>query len=188
MPQEIDLIAGPRLLDCSSKIKEQVSQLEHNLLAPLNGEQPLASVSRLEVKQYMGVQLFRDIDAMSMAHSLEVRVPFVDHVLAATLWPSLAYQPWLLKNKRLLYESLRRPLPPAVFNRPKQGFTFPFARWLKHELKEFVREGHLHLAKEGWINPQLPERLQDAFAADQVHWSRLWSLAVFGQMALRGTR
>jgi asparagine synthase (glutamine-hydrolysing) len=186
LPHELPLIAGPRLLDSFSSVTEQVKQLEQNMLRPLDAEQPTATVSRLEVKHYLGVQLLRDIDAMSMAHSLEVRVPLVDHVLAGTLWPRLSHFPRYLKNKRLLYQSLRRPIPPAVFNRPKQGFTFPFAHWIKHDLRDFVREGHQYLAQEGWINRQLPEQLQTGFDAGLVHWSRLWSLAIFGQMAMRG--
>jgi asparagine synthase (glutamine-hydrolysing) len=188
LPHELPLIAGPRLLDSFFSVTEQVQELEQNLLRPLGPERPTATPSRLEVKHYLGVQLLRDIDAMSMAHSLEVRVPLVDHVLSETLWPRLGYFPGLLKNKKLLYASLRRPLPPAVFNRPKQGFTFPFARWIKHDLKDFVREGHRYLADGGWISRQIPEQLQTGFAAGLVHWSRLWSLAIFGQMAMRGPK
>src|SRR5262249_47030462 len=123
LPHELPLVAGPRLLDSFSSFTEQVKELEKNLLQPLGPERPTATISRLEAKHYLSVQLLRDIDAMSMAHSLEVRVPLVDHILSETLWPRLGYFPGLLRNKKLLYESLRRPLPPAVFDRPKQGFT-----------------------------------------------------------------
>jgi asparagine synthase (glutamine-hydrolysing) len=187
LPQEIPLLAGPRWQDQRQQITDEVMQVENNLLSPLFAERPPATVSRLEAKQYLGVQLLRDIDVMAMAHALEVRVPLVDQVLLPTLWPALGTHPQWMQNKRLLYESLRQPLPPAVFQRPKQGFTFPFAHWIKHELKDFVQEGHAWLARDGWIHPRLPERLRTGFDAGQVHWSRLWSLAIWGHMAARGS-
>src|SRR5947208_13729552 len=104
-------------------------------------------VARLETRLYLGSQLLRDLDAMSMAHSIEVRVPFVDHVLLDAVWPDLGAHPALLRNKRLLHETLARPLPRAAVERPKQGFTLPFARWIGAELQPFVRSGMAHLAE-----------------------------------------
>ncbi|MFT3879126.1 MAG: asparagine synthase (glutamine-hydrolyzing) [Gemmatales bacterium] len=183
MPAEADVLLGPAFHDQAKAIKEQVIPWEASHLSALGREQPLASVSRLETKQYLGAQLLRDIDVMSMAHSIEVRVPFIDHVLAETLWPSLGHQPQLMKNKRLLYETLKRPLPEAVYQRPKQGFTFPMERWVRTELNPMVREGMDYLAKSGWIAPQVPGQLATAIQEGTIHWSRPWSLAVFGQMA-----
>jgi asparagine synthase (glutamine-hydrolysing) len=182
LPHELPAIAGPRL---QGNLIDQVGEVEHELLSPVGAERPPATVSRLETRQYLGVQLLRDIDAMAMAHSLEVRVPLVDQDVASTLWPTLGARPELMTNKRLLYETLRHPLPAAVFNRPKQGFTFPFQQWLKDDLREFVDVGQRHLADAGWIQPQLPATLRAGFDAGAVHWSRLWSLAVFGQMAMQ---
>jgi len=85
-----------------------------------------------------------------MAHGLEVRVPFVDHVLLEAVWPDLGAHPSLLRNKRLLHETLARPLPRAAVDRPKQGFTLPFAKWMSGELQPFVRSGMAHLASS-WL-------------------------------------
>jgi asparagine synthase (glutamine-hydrolysing) len=112
-----------------------------------------------------------------------VRVPFIDHELAATLWPSLGHQPGLMKNKRLLYETLKRAVPESVYQRPKQGFTFPMERWVRNELNPMVREGLNYLAQKGWLAPQVPGQLASAIQQGTVHWSRPWALAVFGQMA-----
>jgi asparagine synthase (glutamine-hydrolysing) len=87
-----------------------------------------------------------------------------------------------MANKRLLFETLRRPLPESVFDRPKQGFTFPFAQWLKSDLREFVEAGQRFLVDEGWLQPRVPGQLREGFETGAVHWSRLWSLGVFGQM------
>src|SRR5947208_16771462 len=81
------------------------------------------AVARLATRVYLGSQLLRDLDVMSMAHALEVRVPFVDHVLLDAVWPDLGVHPSLMRNKRLLHETLARPLPPAAVERPKQTFT-----------------------------------------------------------------
>jgi asparagine synthase (glutamine-hydrolysing) len=185
LPHELPFILGERVQGQLKGLQAEVQKIEREVLSPTGTERPAASVARLESRQYLGVQLLRDIDAMAMAHALEVRVPLVDAELAATLWPGLGSQPALLANKRLLYETLRRPLPPSVFNRPKQGFTFPFAQWLRRELREFVEAGQRHLVDQGWLDRHLPDRLRDGFEAGTVHWSRLWSLGVFGQMCLR---
>ena len=94
---------------------------------------------------------------MSMAHSLEVRVPFVDHQLLDAVWPDLGAHPALMRNKRLLHETLARPLPRAAVDRPKQGFTLPFARWIGGELQPFVRSGMAYLAEAGWMAPGVPD-------------------------------
>jgi len=89
-----------------------------------------AQVAVLESTQYMRNQLLRDTDWASMAHSLEVRVPLVDHVLLSKLAPSLIHAPGL-HGKRWLANSPERALPAAVRNRPKTGFATPIAQWLQ---------------------------------------------------------
>jgi asparagine synthase (glutamine-hydrolysing) len=85
-------------------------------------------VSALELCWYMRHQLLRDSDWASMAHSLELRVPLVDVTLLRTLAPLLAsdHAPTKLDMAR----SSTRPLPDAVLNRPKTGFTIPVREWL----------------------------------------------------------
>src|SRR5580765_3459306 len=148
MPAELERIAGPALRDGWPQTAARVAAAESVLfggVAPtLEGD-----VSRLETRVYLGSQLLRDLDVMSMAHGLEVRVPFVDHVLLDAVWPDLGAHPALLRNKRLLHETLARPLPRAAVDRPKQTFTLPFATWMASELQPFVRSGMAHLADGG---------------------------------------
>ncbi len=183
MPHEIADVAGPTLQDQLTASRERVNELESNWLLGVGKERIHATVSRLEARQYLAAQLLRDIDVMSMAHSLEVRVPLVDHVLAETLWPALGSRPELMENKRLLYETLKRPLPEAVYQRPKQGFTFPMERWVKNELKPMVMEGMQVLVQAGWLAPNVPLHLEQAVQSGALHWSKPWALAVFGQLA-----
>jgi asparagine synthase (glutamine-hydrolysing) len=98
------------------------------LLSPLPTSD-WAKVATLEASQYMRNQLLRDTDWASMAHSLEVRVPLVDHVLLAKLAPVLVRSA-RIEGKRWLGVSPRRALPPEVRNRSKTGFVTPIERWL----------------------------------------------------------
>ena len=136
---------------------------------------------------YLGSQLLRDLDVMSMAHGLEVRVPFVDHELAARVWPALAAYPDLMHGKRLLHETLERPLPAAIVDHPKQGFTLPFARWMRGELAPVVHDGLRRLAARGWITAEAPSRVWQAWTSGEAHWSRPWGLAILGHF-LDGAR
>jgi asparagine synthase (glutamine-hydrolysing) len=139
-----------------------------------------AAAARLETSLYLGSQLLRDLDVMSMAHGLEVRVPFVDHELAAAVWPQLSFCPELQAGKRLLSGTLERPLPDAIVRHPKQGFTLPFARWMEGDLAPFVRDGLQRLSDAGWIAPGVPDAAWAGWRRGVSHWSRPWGLAVLG--------
>jgi asparagine synthase (glutamine-hydrolysing) len=98
LPEEVQAIAGPALRDDARwrEAVEIVRDTEHTLMAPMpssSGERPQATVARLESRMYLASQLLRDLDVMSMAHALEVRVPFVDHELLEEVWPELACHP-----------------------------------------------------------------------------------------------
>jgi asparagine synthase (glutamine-hydrolysing) len=189
LPEELDEIAGPALRDGAvwRDAHDEVDAAEQTLLAPSGAEAPHASVARLESRLYLESQLLRDLDVMAMAHGLEVRVPFVDHVLLGTVWPRLGGHPSLLRGKRLLHETLERRLPPGVAGQPKQGFTLPFARWMSGELAPVVHDGLRRLAGSGWIAPDAPVRVWQAWTSGRAHWSRPWGLAILGHF-LDGAR
>jgi asparagine synthase (glutamine-hydrolysing) len=180
MPAELERLAGPALRDRWAPTAARVAAAERMLLdgaaTTLEGD-----VARLETRVYLGSQLLRDLDVMSMAHGLEVRVPFVDHVLLDAVWPDLGAYPALMRNKRLLYETLARTLPPEAVDRPKQGFTLPFSRWIGGELQPFVRSGMAYLAESEWIAPEVPDATWRAWQTGAVHWSRPWALGMLGE-------
>jgi asparagine synthase (glutamine-hydrolysing) len=97
------------------------------------------SVSKLELMGYMPNTLLRDTDAMSMAHSLEVRVPLIDHKLVEYVY-LLPSEYKLNRNisKYLLIETFRDLIPKEILERKKTGFEIPMGCWLKNELKEIV--------------------------------------------------
>jgi asparagine synthase (glutamine-hydrolysing) len=181
LPDEVRAIAGPALRAEWREASGVVRETENALLGALSrDEQPAAAVARLETRMYLGSQLLRDLDVMSMAHGLEVRVPFVDHELVSHVWPRLGGHPELMRGKRLLHESLERPLPADVVNHPKQGFTLPFARWMRGELAPLVRDGLQRLADGEWIVPGAPDRIWNDWNRGASHWTRPWGLGVLG--------
>jgi asparagine synthase (glutamine-hydrolysing) len=90
---------------------------------------PFARVAALESALLMRNQLLRDIDWASMAHSLEVRVPLVDAFLLREVAPAV-FANGRRDGKELLARSPRTPLPDAILNRPKTGFTLPIRDWM----------------------------------------------------------
>lgn len=95
-------------------------------------------LSSLELQRYLPNTLLHDTDRMSMAHGLEVRVPFLDHVLVEAVMG----MPGRLKvgggfPKRLLVQAMKEHLPASVYRRPKKGFSFPFDLWLRRELRDY---------------------------------------------------
>jgi asparagine synthase (glutamine-hydrolysing) len=182
LPDEVRSIAGPALRDGEwRQASEAVRETEDSLLAALSrDEQPAAAVARLETRMYLGSQLLRDLDVMSMAHALEVRVPFVDHELASHVWPRLGGHPELMRGKRLLCDALEHPLAAEIVNHPKQGFTLPFARWMNGELAPLVRDGLERLATGGWVTRETPDRIWSDWQRGASHWTRPWGLSVLG--------
>jgi asparagine synthase (glutamine-hydrolysing) len=181
MPEELDQLVGPALADTWTCATEQLAAAEARVFASAGAETPVASVARLETRQFLGAQLLRDVDAVSMAHALEVRVPFVDHVLQETIWPALGSHPDLLKHKQLLHATLERPLPEGVATAPKRGFTLPFDRWISGELRDTTRAGLSALAAAGWIANAAPDGIWNAWVEGQAHWSRVWGLGLLGR-------
>jgi asparagine synthase (glutamine-hydrolysing) len=145
-------------------------------------------ISGLELKGYMTNTLLRDTDAMSMAHSLEVRVPFVDTKLVDYVL-SLPGE-WKLRGrssmpKPLLADAVADLLPRDFLARPKMGFTLPFEKWLQRNLRtevSAVLRDSSRVAISG-VDVKAVEKVWDDFLAKPraVGWSRPWSLYVLAQ-------
>jgi asparagine synthase (glutamine-hydrolysing) len=120
--------------------------------------------------------LLRDTDVFSMAHSVEVRVPYLDHVLVERLWRT----PAALKldkamNKPLLVRAVDDPAVFAAGTRPKRGFTFPMAGWMKAAAPEMQA-----MAETGSLERSAVRECWGGFSEGRVHWSRAWALTVLG--------
>jgi asparagine synthase (glutamine-hydrolysing) len=143
-----------------------------------------AAVSSLEMRSYMVNTLLRDTDAMSMHHSLEVRVPLLDHPLVefVTALPDSARRGSGLP-KALLAQALGKLLPREVIDQPKRTFTFPWLRWLRGPLGLEVA------MRLGGLTPSLAEVLDreevhsvwQSFLVGRTGWARPWSLFVLNE-------
>ncbi len=146
-------------------------------------EDPLALIQYLDYKTYLVGDINTKVDRASMAHSLEVREPLMDHPLIewlATLPSSLKIRGQ--EGKYLFKKALEPWLPEDVLYRPKMGFSVPLARWFRGPLKERVRDAVLgeRLASTGWFNPAYLRHLVDAHQSGQSDYSAsLWSLLMF---------
>ena len=142
----------------------------------------LTKVSLAEMGTYMSHTLLRDTDQMSMAHALEVRVPFLDHNLVLEAMATPDDQKWPHTPKQLLTDSIPDLLPSEVIHRPKMGFVLPWEQWMKGDLKATCEGGLAYLSDVEGIVKEEVDRIWSAFLAGDSRWtfSRLWSLVVLG--------
>lgn len=140
----------------------------------------LSKVSIMEMDTYMQNVLLRDSDQMSMAHALEVRVPFLDHRLVEFALLLSDKMKFPHTPKALLVESLEDLLPEEIVHRPKMGFTFPWESWMKGELKEYCEAHLINLGKRDSFNSQGVSSLWNRFLTGDklISWSRVWHLIV----------
>ncbi len=165
-------------------------KLSENLFAPisfhLDNTSAVDAVSRLgylDLKLYLQDDLLVKTDRMSMANSLEIRVPFLDHTFveyAATI-------PSFLKLKRLttkyiLKKAMAPYLPPEILTRKKIGFDIPLGTWMRNELKDFVTDvlSPTNLNKHRFFNLAAIEKLlKEHLQGAHNHRQLLWPLIIF---------
>ncbi len=161
-----------------------------SLATDLELEKQFELVSAWELRTYMADVLLRDSDVMSMRHSLELRVPFVDRPLIEWLWR----QPAKFKSdprqpKSALHDALQDILPPGIAQRKKWGFSLPMTMWMKRELRPFLDEtfSETSVSRSGLFSAAAVGESWRQFlhGNDTREWSRLWSLAVMIAFANR---
>ncbi len=146
-------------------------------------DDPLALIQYLDLKTYLVGDINTKVDRASMAHSLEVREPLMDHPLIewlATLPSSLKVNQG--EGKFLLKKALEPQLPHDVLYRQKMGFSVPLARWFRGPLRQRVRDAVLgdRLASTGWFNAGYLQHLVDAHQSGVRDYSApLWTLLMF---------
>jgi asparagine synthase (glutamine-hydrolysing) len=146
-------------------------------------DDPLALIQYLDLKTYLVGDINTKVDRASMAHSLEVREPLMDHRLVE--W--MATQPSSLKvcgqeGKFLLKKAMEASLPHDILYRRKMGFAVPLARWFRGPLRERVRQAVLgsRLAETGWFNQDYLRHLVDAHQSGARDYSApLWTVLMF---------
>ncbi|PYL17384.1 MAG: asparagine synthase (glutamine-hydrolyzing) [Verrucomicrobia bacterium] len=143
-----------------------------------------ARISWAELTGYMRRILLRDADQMSMAVSLELRVPFLDHeVVEYVLGLPAVEKKRYAGSKGLLVEACRDLLPPSVYQRPKSGFVLPMTGWMRGPLAPFVDEGVRETIARELLPEDFVNGISRAFCEDRLHWTRLWNIVVLGHFA-----
>ena len=158
-------------------------ELSARLRSETAGRSAVSTVGVLEQRLFLGERLLRDIDAASMAVSLETRLPLVDSAVveAVTRVPDAArFEP--LGRKQLLRRIGLDRLDPALFERPKRGFELPFGRWIRTALGSAMDETMRDpsLAGPVGLDGRAVTALWAAFqsGAPGLYWTRVWMLYV----------
>jgi len=151
--------------------------------AKANTDDPLALIQYLDLKTYLVGDINTKVDRASMAHSLEVREPLMDHKLVewlATLRSSQKIRGQ--EGKYVLKKSMEPYLPNDVLYRPKMGFSVPLARWFRGPLKQRVQESILgsRLADTGWFNQDyLQELVRSHNNGSRDYSASIWTLLMY---------
>lgn len=148
-----------------------------------NQDDPLAMIQYLDFKTYLAGDINTKVDRASMAHSLEVREPLMDHPLVewlATLPSSLKLR--ASEGKWLFKKAMEPLLPQELLYRPKMGFAVPLASWFRGPLRQRVRDAVLgaRMADSGYFNMATLQQLVDQHqSGSRDHCAPLWTLLMF---------
>lgn len=192
-PSELPRLAEPRYRN--SAVAPDGITLDPTWLAWLeraadqaHAREPIAGISWLEMRTYMASTLLRDTDSVSMAQSLEVRVPLLDTPVvefACALPDEARIQPGV--NKGLLRAALAGMIPAEILEQRKRTFTLPWEDWLRKALRARV-EGSLKELAPGMakhVHAAGVKMVWDNFLQARTTWSRPWSLYVLNEWCRR---
>lgn len=172
----------------SQRFKEQLNGYSSVKVFQVHAEKAqdfdeLAKVQYLDMKTYLVGDILTKVDRASMAHSLEVRVPILDHHFvewATTLPANMRIEK--KEGKSVFKQSLEPHLPHDVLYRKKMGFSIPLAQWFRGPLKEKVSQGLLskHMSDSGIFNPKTLHWLIDSHMdGTRDNSASLWTLLMF---------
>jgi asparagine synthase (glutamine-hydrolysing) len=172
------------------------SALDMKLADELPSGSTIDRISALCLRGYTQNQLLRDIDAVSLAHSLEVRVPFLDHVVVdiALSLPDTAKLDDFKRlskaggqqtyretgAKRILIDAGRDLLPKGIDDQEKRGFAMPFDSWLKGPLQDVLEDTLSPSAtqRRGYFSVKEVQSVKDAFLSGETSWVYSWLLMI----------
>ena len=159
------------------------AQTAEDLIARIKDLDAFGSLSTLELQLFMANTLLRDGDCMSMAHGLEVRVPFLDHRIVEFVF---GLGPELKTDRRvpkpLLVRAMGDLLPEAIWQRPKMGFFLPWQMWLRQRLRPQIEDILNRFPDDNalGLNMASCRTVWQMFLAGApgVTWARVWALYV----------
>ncbi len=189
-------LGAARLLQPAMQAPAEAGRAEHfdlQRIDELSSGGTVDRVSALCLRGYTSNQLLRDIDAASMAHSLEVRVPYLDCGIADialslpfksksgggdTSNSALIGTYRYTGAKKILIEAGASLLPPDFDVQPKRGFAMPFDSWLKGPLNDIMSDALSETAtgKRGWLQPTEVRAIEQNFRSGIIGWAQPWLL------------
>ncbi len=149
----------------------------------VTSDNPLDQQEYVDIKTYLVDNILVKVDRMSMAASLETRVPLLDHrfvEFAARIPAHMRIRD--KKTKYILKKAMQGILPQSILDRGKEGFSIPIKNWMKQELKPLMTDAlsEKNVREKGFFSPQYVQRLiKEHLANRENHSHRLWALMVF---------
>jgi asparagine synthase (glutamine-hydrolysing) len=172
-----EILSGSKTVDQELGIKFIASRLNELQDDHIN------SMLYADLKESLPGDMLKKVDAMSMFHSLEVRVPILDHRVCELAFSMRG--DWKLrdgKSKYILVDTFKDILPPSLHNRPKWGFEMPISKWLKTDLRYLIEE-YLSkdvITRQGIFNYAVIQELVRNLMSNRVDTSwQIWNLIVF---------
>jgi len=162
--------------------RDELAREVRDLFGRVSAYEPLAQQQYLDIKTYLPDNILTKVDRMSMAVSLEARVPMLDHRLVELAWSLPEH--WKLTaatSKVILRKAMSGLLPTEVLTKPKEGFSIPMKLWLGGPLRGLMHD-LLHpdrIKLRGYFDPVCTERWKSEHVSGQRnHSHRLWALMV----------
>jgi asparagine synthase (glutamine-hydrolysing) len=163
--------------------------MAQELAEKVRGTQGTARTSWWELNYYTRNVLLRDTDSMSMAHGLEVRVPYLDHHLVEyvlSLPPHVVLPPLHYQAKPLLARAVADIVPEAIRRRRKKGFVLPLDEWMRNVLNTEVEQTLLRKPcppLDGILHADAVEATWQKYVSGKESWHRPWALFVLKRWA-----
>lgn len=149
----------------------------------------MAEISWGEISHYMRDMLLRDSDIMSMAHSLELRVPFLDNAIVEyviSLPARFKFKPGVPKS--LLLDATKDIIPQQIWNRQKMGFTLPMREWMLGPLNDFTKQGINYISEATLFTKKTLADLWKDFERGKLQTNQMWSLSILGHYLRQAIR
>jgi asparagine synthase (glutamine-hydrolysing) len=159
--------------DVTDRVYDQAEQAELD---------DVSTMQLVDINTWLPGDILVKADRMTMAHSLELRVPFLDaEVLRVAARLARAEKIGAGTTKLELRTAMSKVLPKAAAERAKLGFPVPIGHWLRGDARGFAEQLLREAQTDQWINRQEALRLLDRFCAGEpgVEWRHLWVLIVF---------
>lgn len=174
-----------KLLADGCGMEKDVTAAQERLVGFLNKDGDLNDVLFADMQMVLPNDMLTKVDLMSMANSLEVRVPLLDYrVVDFAFSLPVEFKLGGGESKRILKDAFRKDLPVELFNRPKRGFEVPLLKWLKNDLWGLIDEDLLEssfVAQQEIFNPLAVEQLKQKLKSTNPEDSHatMWALVVF---------